>query len=94
MAFDFSVTPPEPWTHQELLEGLYDMLKNKGWTEMAENVKKYTDDRSKYLRLYADQYVNITKEGIRFTAEKDDYRGFGMFLKVGEEGDTTPTYAF
>lgn len=92
--FGFSVTPSEPRTHEELLEGLHDMLKNKGWTEMAENVKRYTDDRSKYLHLYADHYVNITEEGIRFTTEKDDCRGFGMFLQVGKEGDTTPTYAF
>ena len=94
MTFGFSVTPPEPRTHEELLEGLYNLLKNEGWTEMAENVKSHTEDRSKYLRLYTDHYVNIIKEGIRVTAEKDDYRGFGLFLKVGKEGDTTPTYAF
>ncbi len=92
--FEITFKQPDPPTHQALLLGLYDLVKSRGWIELAENVKRYTINRADYLQVYGGQYVNITADEIRFTEKKDDYHGFGMFMKVGEEGDKTPARAF
>lgn len=71
-----------PMTQVEMLNDLCQFYEGTS-PNIAENIKKYLDNRESFIHEHSDKYVHITEDGIWLSASEDEKEG--ICFKVGEE---------